>query len=239
MLMIAAMARNKPLPELPRPPSSMGERIRAARRNAGLTQKDIADRFSIQATAVTQWESNRSVPEPRRMGELASILGVSLDYLVSGKETATVATQDRELEEMLPNAAHPSRIGGRDLPIRGIAQGGANGVLSFSDSVPIDYTARPAALQQVRDAYALWVDGDSMDGFGLPDGTEVHVHPHRTPRAGRFCVVIRTNGDAFIKRFVARRGGKVVVEQSDPRKTLEFPDGEVRAVHRVTSVAYD
>lgn len=223
-------------------PMSLGSRIKAARMNAGYTQAQVAKQFGLKQAAVSQWENDVTDPGADRIARLAALFDVSADYLTLGQgplnRPAARTDRDREIEEMIPNAAHPARIGGRDLPILGKAQGGPDGVLSFGDQA-FDYTARPAALLQVKDAYALWVDGDSMSGFGLPEGTEVHVHPHRPPRPGRFCVVIKTNGDAFVKRYVAHKGGKVVVEQSDPAKTLEFLDREVRAVHRVTGVAYD
>lgn len=237
-------AKGHPVPVSPGG-TTMGDRIKAARVAAGLTQEQVARQFGIKGSAVTQWESDASRPESRRMGTLAAMLRVSLDHLVRGEgppprgapPPPPMTIPDHDIATLLPNA-RPVELGRADLPVLGKAQGGPDGHFSLAES-PIEWVARPAALAGIRDAYALVVENDSMTDFGLPEGTVMHVHPHRGPRTGGYCVLVKTNGDNFVKRYIARRGGKVVVEQSNPRKVLEFPEREIRAVHRITSVSYD
>jgi len=65
---------------------SLGERISDARRRAGLTQAEIAQRFGISAQAVSQWEAGRAKPDIARLEELARILATDFLWLCFGEE---------------------------------------------------------------------------------------------------------------------------------------------------------
>ena len=54
-----------------------GERIRAARKARGWTQRELAARLDIDASAVSRWErvDRRAGPDRRYRTELARILG--------------------------------------------------------------------------------------------------------------------------------------------------------------------
>lgn len=67
--------------------SELWQRIRAARRRAGLRQTDIADAFNIDRTAVTQWESKspdrRTRPDIERLREFGEMTRTPLWWLMS------------------------------------------------------------------------------------------------------------------------------------------------------------
>ena len=58
------------------------------RKNANLTQEDVATKLNITAQAVSKWENDVSAPDISVLVELSDILGVSLDELL-GKERET------------------------------------------------------------------------------------------------------------------------------------------------------
>lgn len=64
---------------------TFGQRFTRFRKNKGLTQEDIATRVNISSQAVSKWENDISSPDISILGDLADILGVSLDELL-GKE---------------------------------------------------------------------------------------------------------------------------------------------------------
>ena len=75
-----------------------GERLRALRRQAGLTQQAVAERLSIHRTAYTKYETSGVMPDPMGLVVLADLFGVSVDYLVGRDETeaeSTVSTDGR------------------------------------------------------------------------------------------------------------------------------------------------
>ena len=63
---------------------SIGERIRIARKAKGLSQRHVATLFGITPGAVSQWESDETVPNVERLGILGQILNAEIGWLVSG-----------------------------------------------------------------------------------------------------------------------------------------------------------
>lgn len=65
---------------------TLGYRLAEARKNAGLTQKQAADRLYLTAQSVSSWECGNSIPDLARVPELAALYGVTADWLLTGKE---------------------------------------------------------------------------------------------------------------------------------------------------------
>jgi transcriptional regulator with XRE-family HTH domain len=49
-----------------------------------MTQAQVADYFNISDSAVCQWESGKTVPETRRLMDIAKLYGCKVDDLLSG-----------------------------------------------------------------------------------------------------------------------------------------------------------
>ena len=60
----------------------LGRKIADARRNARLTQNDLAVRVGVTAQAVSKWEQGRSCPDIAILDEIADALGISLFELL-------------------------------------------------------------------------------------------------------------------------------------------------------------
>ncbi len=65
---------------------TFGQRFQRLRKNAGMTQEDVAGRLNISAQAVSKWENDLSAPDLSALAELSDMLGVTTDELL-GKET--------------------------------------------------------------------------------------------------------------------------------------------------------
>lgn len=62
----------------------IGDRIRQLRREARMTQKDLAERMGISASAVGMYEQNRREPSGEVLVKLCRIFNVTTDWLLSG-----------------------------------------------------------------------------------------------------------------------------------------------------------
>lgn len=58
------------------------ERLLIARRRAGLSQGDLAQRARVHISDISKYERGRSVPTLARLARLCRALGVSADYLL-------------------------------------------------------------------------------------------------------------------------------------------------------------
>lgn len=64
----------------------MGKLIRQARKSAGLTQKELAQKMGIKYQNVTQWESGGRNPKIESIRRIADICGVPVNYFAQDFE---------------------------------------------------------------------------------------------------------------------------------------------------------
>lgn len=126
-----------------------------------------------------------------------------------------------------------------DIPVYGTAAGARAGSAIWSGEV-IEWLPRPPGLRTVRDAYALYVSGDSMRPR-YATGDLIFVAPHRPVRPGDI-VVVQTAADsggemlAWLKEFAGRRGGDILARQYNEAAEIVFEAPTVLALHRVLTV---
>lgn len=58
-----------------------GERIKTARKRAGMTQQELAEKLQISYMGISQWESGKRNPKKSTLERLAAVLDVPLNYL--------------------------------------------------------------------------------------------------------------------------------------------------------------
>lgn len=63
---------------------AFGKRIENTRKSRRFTRSDIAKELDITQQAVEYWEIGRNSPEIGCLIQLSGLLGVSLDYLLTG-----------------------------------------------------------------------------------------------------------------------------------------------------------
>lgn len=94
------------------PSAELGKRIRALRKAADLTQKQVADALNVSRAAVAFWETGREGSVNRHLSALASLLGVEVETLLSGQAEHQIdikATQDEADFLALYRRLSPSR----------------------------------------------------------------------------------------------------------------------------------
>ena len=65
---------------------TIGQRIGETRRNRGYSQEYVAEQLNISRQAVSKWEQDLSAPDTYNLIALAELLGVSVEYLATGKK---------------------------------------------------------------------------------------------------------------------------------------------------------
>jgi len=116
----------------------------------------------------------------------------------------------------------------RNLPVRGRAQGGGDGNLVIEED-PIDWTFRPADLQGVHNAFAVFVTGDSM----VPKYKNrdiAYIHPSEKPRRGRYVLVETKSRGGFIKLFEGWENDFLILSQHNPTEKLRFMRSDIMNV---------
>ena len=65
---------------------TIGKRIALLRRQKGLKQEELASALGVSPQAVSKWENDQTCPDISLLPQLAKLLGVTTDELLSGKE---------------------------------------------------------------------------------------------------------------------------------------------------------
>lgn len=64
---------------------ALGERIKACRQEAGMSQEKVAELVGVSRQAVTKWESGQSAPNTENLFKLAEIFGTRVDLLLASE----------------------------------------------------------------------------------------------------------------------------------------------------------
>lgn len=65
---------------------TFSEKLKEARRQAGLSQEQLAEKLCVSRQAVTKWETGKGMPDIENIRAIAKLLHVSIDYLLDDKE---------------------------------------------------------------------------------------------------------------------------------------------------------
>lgn len=68
---------------------TFGEKLRSARKEAGLSQEQLAEKLCVSRSAVAKWESGGGLPDVSSLRLISQLLGVSIDYILSEDDRIT------------------------------------------------------------------------------------------------------------------------------------------------------
>ena len=76
---------------------TFGEKLKQARKSAGLTQEQLAEKLMVSRQAVTKWESDRGLPDIGNIKQIVRLLDVSIDYLLDDGESLELSVLKEEI----------------------------------------------------------------------------------------------------------------------------------------------
>lgn len=71
------------------------QKLQALRKEAGMSQEDLADQLNVSRQAVSKWENGQGYPETDKLVQISILYNVSLDYLLK-EDAPSSSTQDTE-----------------------------------------------------------------------------------------------------------------------------------------------
>ncbi|MBL6854530.1 MAG: helix-turn-helix transcriptional regulator [Alphaproteobacteria bacterium] len=215
-----------------------------------MSQAQLAKLLGITQPALHQIETGPATRSKHITG-IARHTGATTDWLESEKGAPPMpgdapgieGADDRVVDPRVSTALHENETlfrdaMPRDIPVYGSGQGGSDGSFEFNTGDPIDFVRRPPRLAGMRDAYAIYLTGESMVPW-REEGQPVYAVPSLPVRVMDYVVLQlkpRHPGDApfaYVKRLLKRTGTQLIVEQFNPPKKLSFPMDKVHTVHRI------
>ena len=204
---------------------------------AGRTQADLARHLGLPPSAVSRLLRGERQVKLLEAVQIAQFLGVPQEEVsrhVGGPDAPPEpARRGRPPRQPAPVALPSQR---RDtMPIRSGARGGGNEREMFLQDGPIGQTSRPANLAGVRDAYAIYMTGGSMEPR-YEQGWLLHVNPLKPPIRGRDVVVYKKDQSVLIKQFISWNDKELVLRQFNPEEILRIAREDVVECHRIVGV---
>lgn len=80
---------------------SIGERIIELRKNANLSQGQLASMLSVSRQAVSKWENDVASPDTLKLIQLADVLDTEVEYLATGKHSAPKSETVVQIQEKI------------------------------------------------------------------------------------------------------------------------------------------
>lgn len=178
----------------------------------GKRHKDLADHLGVSPQRVTDWKSGRVLSYSKYMEKIAAYLGVSVDYLLTGKSTPF----------SFPNISPAVR---RSVPMLG----------SISCGEPI-YAAEEHEYSvsvggDVAADFVLRAKGDSMIGAHIYDGDLVFFRQCDTVDNGKIAVVV-IGDEATLKRvyYTPEKQQLVLMPENPSYRPLVYVGAELQEV---------
>ena len=204
--------------------SDMRENLRRAMAAKGLKAIPLAQKAGVGRTLVHDYLNGRS--KTLRMdsaAKIAAALEVPLEVLTIGPDVTPLRPEP---------ATTPQKA---DLPVFASAQGGDDGMIITME--PIEYIRRPDFLEHVRDAFAFYVVGESMEPR-FEQGERLLVHPQRPARPGSDVLIVLTNGEgpehfAMVKRLISVSRDVIRVRQHNPARDFDIDRKTISSMFRI------
>jgi SOS-response transcriptional repressor LexA len=218
--------------------SEAARKLKALRERSGLSMRAVAESLGWALTRYQHYEDRyrrRFLPvelarhlaglfaphgiDPQAVLELAGIDG-------SGIGTGMASPSQPRLSDVAVLSSPK-----RDLPVIGMVKGGSEGFY-FNEGEPSEYVIRPANLTGASNAFALYIDGESMEPRYFA-GEIVYVNPNRPITRNCFVAIEMADGRGLIKQFLRRSDEQLVLHQFNPAKDVRLPARDVKRIYRI------
>lgn len=196
---------------------TMGQRIRALRRDKKLTQGDLAKIVGVSAPNVTGWEKDAYAPKADPLSKMASYFGVSTSYITNGDDSGP----------KLDNNVAPIRS--KLLPVLSWVQAGTMTSVEAIDPQKISEWLPPLSADDPDGCFYLRVVGVSNYPTYV-DGDYILVNPcyQVCDLISEDLVVVRSNSDATFKKLVIESDERKYLQALNPNfqpNIIEFEEG--------------
>lgn len=186
--------------------------MKSAINRAGVTQTWIAEQLGIDNNTVWRWSSGRHDPDDKTKKELATLLNVSVAYLMGETDDTIDMSQAR----------YPDFI---RVPVYDADTCAGNGWShDYVDAELLEHMVLPSSEvgpispDPDKQPFVVPVKGDSMEEAGLPDEANVCVNPAAEVHDGDAALVkYGDNGDVAIKWVYFHRNGSIELRSSSLR----------------------
>ena len=195
-------------------------RLKEARKNARLTQKEIASIIGVNQNTYSYWENGKTKVDNVTLKKLAEVLNVSVDFLLGDE----APKYDTRLFTQLP----PEN---KKIPIIGSVRCGPNGLaFQYLEGYVL------VGDEYHGDIVSFRCRGDSMKDLGITDGDIAIVRLQEEIETGELAVVVINGDEGTLKRVRKFEGGIILEAANQEYEPRVFTGDELSTVRIVGKV---
>ncbi|MFW2112580.1 helix-turn-helix domain-containing protein [Acinetobacter geminorum] len=235
---------------------TMGQRIRALRREKKLTQGELAKIAGVSAPNVTGWEKDAYAPKADPLSKMAAYFGVSTSYITNGDESgpkldSTVAQlkvldieafkkkynipDSEDAVKFIETPVKPFPTQKRYVPVKAYSKMGMDGYftdMGYEGNAGDGYVPTHSAGPR---AYGIKGTGDSMFP-AIRNGWYVVCDPDAELVPTEFVQVCLKDGRCTIKEFIGINNDVLSLIAVNGGERLTFPMDEVESITAITDI---
>lgn len=182
-------------------------RIKQLRTGLEMKQSDLAKRLNVGQNTISNWETGKTEPDTGSLQKMASLFGVSIDYILGH---VTLKTSEEGLQ----------------VPVLGDVAAGIP-IEAIQDIV--DYEEIDAALAGSGDFFGLRLKGASMEPR-MREGDVVIVRKQDDVESGDVAVVMVNGDNATVKRIKKGPSGITLIPNNPVFDPMFYTNDEIQSL---------
>lgn len=184
-------------------------RIKALRIEAGINQTVLANHLQVRQNTVSNWETGRTEPDSALLQKMASLFGVSIDYILGHSPTRV-----------------PSPSPGVKIPVLGDVAAGLP--IEAVENI-VDYEEIDQAMASAGEHFGLRLKGASMEPR-MRDGDVVIVRKQDDVETGDIAVVLVNGDSATVKRIKKGPSGISLIPNNPAYDAMFYTNEEIETL---------
>lgn len=168
---------------------SIGDKVKALRKQHRFSQQELAEQLNVHQTAVSQWETGRTVPDHDAVVKIAKLFNVSTDYILENETRNNFSEFTPQITEDVVS-----------FPIIGEVAAGYDHLPAEIDGERIDIPSQWLRGRPASDYFVLRITGDSMYPLYMNGDLVLVLRQSSCDHSGDIAVVIYDDEAASIKR---------------------------------------
>ena len=77
---------------------TLADKLKEARKNAGLTQNELAEKLCVSRQAITKWENGKGIPDVDNLKVISKVLNVSIDFLLDDEDVLDKTVMKEQID---------------------------------------------------------------------------------------------------------------------------------------------
>ena len=197
--------------------NTIHSRLKAAREKKELSMEALAKLVGVKAwQTVQQWENGSTAPSRKRLLQVASILGVSTEYLMFGADSSDEQTCEVQMVDAKASAGTGTLVFSEDR----------SSSILFRKDFLASRGAKPDSV------IAFPVSGHSMQDAHILDKSVVAANTSQTEPISKRIYILRIDKKLYVKQLI-KKDGLWFARSLNQENAKEYPDIQIDIDDRI------